>query len=66
MPTFNEFSDKLSEFLTNNITAMLGTIQLTSNERAELGLLLKKLNSDDQKKAQDLLSSKGIDVAVLK
>ncbi len=33
--TLKEFKEKLDEYATNNISALMGAIQITSNERAD-------------------------------
>lgn len=59
--TLNEFKQKVEQFLTNNISAMMGAIQLTSNERAELKADLGKLSADEKKAAEAFLKAKGFE-----
>ncbi len=61
--TLFDFEAKLKEFASNNITALEGNIQLTSNERAELQLMFKDLDAGDREKAASMLKQHGIDVS---
>lgn len=58
--TLDDYKKKVDQFLTNNVTAMMGAIQLTSNERTELQMDLSKLSAADQTAAIEYLKSKGI------
>jgi hypothetical protein len=58
--TLDEFKKKANEFLSNDVTAMLGEIKLTSNEREELKLDLAKLSAADQAAATEWLKTKGV------
>jgi hypothetical protein len=60
--TLNEFKEKLNEYATNNISALMGAIQITSNERADLMLMYQQLAPADRPAAEKLLKAKGIDV----
>lgn len=60
--TLDEFKTKAEQYLTNNVTALLGQIQLTSNERAELKLDLAKLDAAAKQAAQAWLKSKSIEL----
>ena len=59
--TLDEFKKKVDEYLTNNITAMLGNIKLTSNERAELKVDLGKLDPAGRAAAEAYLKEKGVE-----
>ncbi|MBK7861333.1 MAG: hypothetical protein IPJ65_22515 [Archangiaceae bacterium] len=58
--TLDEFKKKVDDYLTNNVTAMLGNIKLTSNERADLKVDLATLDAPSQQAATAYLKSKGI------
>jgi hypothetical protein len=58
--TLNQFKEKAEQYLTNNISAMMGHIQLTSNERAELKKYYLMLSDDDKKAAEANLREKGV------
>jgi len=60
--TLKEFKEKLNEYATNNITALMGAIQITSNERADLRLMYEQLAPADQSAAEKLLKAKGVDL----
>jgi hypothetical protein len=60
--TLSEFKEKLNEYATNNISALMGAIQITSNERADLLLMLKQLAQADRPAAEKLLKAKGVDI----
>ncbi len=60
--TLKEFKEKLDEYATNNITALMGAIQITSNERADLMLMYRKLPAADRPAAEKLLKANGVDV----
>ena len=62
MTPLQEFLAKVDEYATNNITALMGTIQVTSNERDDLKLMLGKLEQADQAKAREALKLKQIDL----
>jgi hypothetical protein len=63
MISFDAFSSKLTEYLTNNVTALMGTIQLTSNERDELMQMFSQLSAEDKKQAEALMKTKGLDAS---
>jgi hypothetical protein len=58
--TLDEFKKKVDDFLTNKVSAMLGKIQLTSNERADLKLDFDRLDHRERQAADAYLKSKGI------
>lgn len=60
--TLKEFKEKLNEYATNNITALMGAIQITSNERADLRLMYEQLAPADRPAAEKLLKAKGVDL----
>jgi|GEM_PF-2178906 len=60
--TLKEFEEKLDEYATNNISALMGAIQITSNERADLMLMYRQLTAADRPAAEKLLKAKGLDV----
>ena len=61
--TLKMFKKKLDEYATNNISALMGTIQITQNERADLMLMYRQLAPADQPKAEKMLKAKGVDIA---
>jgi hypothetical protein len=60
--TLNEFKEKLEEYASNNISALMGKIQITQNERSELMLMYKQLAPTDRPAAAKLLQDKGVSV----
>ncbi|HEU4410285.1 MAG TPA: hypothetical protein VFS43_33830 [Polyangiaceae bacterium] len=60
--TFSEFEAKFNDLLTNDTTALMGTIKLTVHERTELQRAWSKLDEADRARALDLLRGKGVDV----
>lgn len=60
--TLKMFKKKLDEYATNNISALMGAIQITQNERADLMLMYKQLAPADRPKAEKMLKAKGVDV----
>ena len=60
--TLKMFKKKLEEYATNNISALMGAIQITQNERADLMLMYKQLAPEDRPKAGKMLKAKGVDV----
>ncbi len=60
--TLKEFKEKLDEYATNNITALMGEIQITQNERRDLLLMYQELAPKDQPAADQLLKAKGVDI----
>jgi hypothetical protein len=60
--TFSEFEAKLNDLMTNDTTALLGTIKLTVHEREELHRAWNKLDEADRARALDLARGKGVDV----
>ena len=60
--TLQEFKEKLEEYATNNITALMGEIQITQNERADLMEMYQQLPTADQPAAAKLLKAKGVDL----
>jgi hypothetical protein len=61
--TLKEFKEKLEEYSTNNITALMGEIQITQNERDDLMMMYRQLPSSDQAAAAKLLKAKGVDIS---
>jgi len=61
--TLKEFEARLEEYGTNNISAFMGTLQITSIERDDLKLRFKQLSAPDQLEAARILKAKGIDIA---
>ncbi len=61
--TLKEFEARLEEYGTNNISAFMGTLQITSTERDDLKLRFKQLSPPDQLEAARILKAKGIDIA---
>jgi len=61
--TLKMFKKKLDEYATNNITALMGAIQITQNERADLMLMYRQLAPADRPKAEKMLKEKGVDVS---
>jgi hypothetical protein len=60
--TLKKFKQKLNEYASNNITALMGTIQITQNERSDLMMLYNQLDPKDRLKAAKMLEEKGIAV----
>ncbi len=60
--TLTEFKEKLNEYATNNISALMGAIQITTNERSDLMLMYRQLAPADRPAAEKLLKAKGIDL----
>ncbi len=61
--TLRKFKKKLDEYATNNISALMGAIQITSNERGDLMLMYQRLAAADRPAAEKLLKAKGVDVS---
>lgn len=61
--TLRKFKKKLDEYATNNITALMGQIQITQNERSDLMLMYRQLAPADRPAAEKLLKEKGVDVS---
>jgi AAA15 family ATPase/GTPase len=59
--SLKHFLDQLEEFATNNISALMGTIQVTTHERETLKEIFLKLSKDEQVAARDALRAKGVD-----
>jgi hypothetical protein len=57
-----EFKEKLDEYATNNISALMGAIQITQNERDDLMLMYRQLSAEDKRAAAKMLKAKGVDV----
>jgi hypothetical protein len=64
MSPLEEFQAKVEEYRTNNITALMGTIQVTSNEREDLKLMYGKLEKKDQVAALAFLNSQNVDLGI--
>ena len=62
MVTLRKFKQKLEEYATNNVSALMGAIQITQNERADLMLMYNQLDPKDKPKAAQLLQEKGVAV----
>lgn len=60
--TLQEFKDQVDEYINNNITAMVGTIKVTQNERDDLKRMYGTLSGADKPKAAEYLKSKGVDI----
>jgi len=60
MVTLRKFKQKLEEYATNNVSALMGAIQITQNERAGLMLMYNQLDPKDKPKAAKLLEAKGV------
>ena len=60
--TLKEFEEKLDEYASNNISALMGAIQITQNERDDLVLMYKQLAAADRPAAAKLLKAKGVAV----
>lgn len=60
--TLKKFKQKLQEYASNNVTALMGEIQITQNERADLILMYNQLDPKDKPKAAKLLQEKGVSV----
>ncbi len=60
--TLKEFKEKLDEYATNNVSALMGAIQITSNERDDLRQMYRQLAAADRPAAEKLLKAKGVDV----
>ena len=60
--TLKEFEEKLDEYASNNISALMGVIQITQNERDDLVLMYKQLAAADRLAAAKLLKAKGVAV----
>jgi hypothetical protein len=61
--SLQNFLSQLETFATNNITALMGTIQVTSHERETLKALYVALSKEDQAVAKQALKDKGVDVS---
>lgn len=61
--TLKELKEKLDEYATNNISALMGAIQITSNEQADLIRMYRQLAAADRPAAEKLLKAKGVDVS---
>ncbi len=61
--TLRKFKKKLDEYATNNISALMGAIQITQNERTDLMLMYRQLAAADRPAAEKLLKAKGVDVS---
>ena len=57
-----EFKEKLEEYATNNITALMGAIQITQNEWDDLMRMYRQLSAEDQPAAAKMLKAKGVDI----
>jgi len=57
-----EFKEKLEEYATNNITALMGAIQITQNERDDLMRMYQQLPAEDRPAAAKMLKAKGVDI----
>ena len=64
--TLEEFTAKLKESATNNITAFEGNVQLTANELADLKQWWRQLPAGDREKALALVKQHGVKVDVWK
>jgi len=62
MVTLRKFKQKLEEYASNNVTALMGEIQITQNERADLILMYNQLDPKDKPKAAKLLQERGVAV----
>ena len=62
MTLLEEFQAKVVEYSTNNITAMMGTVTITSNEKEDLKLMFEKLDAADRQKAVEFLKGKKIEL----
>ncbi len=62
----DRFREKLNDYATNNITALLGQIQITANELDDLRLAFGELSPADQTAATALLREKKVDLAMTK
>ncbi len=60
--TLKEFKEKLDEYATNNVTALMGAIQITQNEKDDIMLMYQRLAATDRPAADKLLKAKGLDV----
>lgn len=63
MNPLNAFLAKLAEYGSNNIQALEGRIQFTSNEREDLKLMFSKVDANDREKALEAAKAKGLDTA---
>ncbi len=61
--TLKEFKEKLDEYATNTVTALMGEIQITQNERTDLMRMYQELAAADRPAAVKLLKAKGVDVS---
>jgi FtsH ternary system domain X6 len=61
METLGTFLSKLSDYATNNITALEGQIQFTLNEREDLKKRFAALSNDEKPQARAAATAKGLD-----
>jgi hypothetical protein len=61
MSPLDTFLSKLSEYGSNNISALEGRIQFTFNEREDLKMLFAKVDADDRPKAHEAARARGLD-----
>ena len=59
MTLLQELEAKVVEYASNNITAMMGTIQITQNEKSDLKRFYEQLDSADRVSAAAFVKSKG-------
>ena len=64
MTPLQQFQAKVDEYATNNIKAMMGTIEITSNEKDDLKLLYGRLEQKDQPAALEFLKAKKVDLGL--
>lgn len=64
MTPLQQFEAKVVEYATNNIKAMMGTIEVTRNEKDDLKLLYGRLEKTDQQTALAFLKEKKIDLGL--
>lgn len=64
MTPLHQFQAKVDEYATNNIKAMMGTIEITSNEKDDLKLLYGRLEQKDQPAALEFLKAKKVELGL--
>ena len=64
MTLLQEFEAKVVEYASNNITAMMGNIQITQNEKSDLKRLYEQLDTGDRVSAAAFVKSKGFDLGL--
>ncbi len=64
MSALREFEEKLVEYANNNISALVGTIQITHNEKEDLKRRYHGLEKAEQAKAAEFAKSKGFDLGL--